>query len=89
MAGGVAEAMSRMVLCQGCGFNVEPEDVREIDADAMAFGAERLACLTCRKCTEVPDLRESYRRGFNAGLDALKRVVIDTVDKSNLRKRPT
>ena len=78
-----------MVACDGCGFSVEVEDVRSLDVDELWYrdDDQKRHCLTCRKCTECPDMRESYRRGFNDGLDALKEAVIHTVEKSNLRRR--
>jgi hypothetical protein len=72
--------MTAMVHCDGCGFNVEPRDVREREESWDQN------CSRCRKCTECPELREAYRRGFNAGLDALKEAVVSVVEKSNLRK---
>ena len=71
-----------MVRCTGCGFNVEQEDVREW----TAYSSD--TAVTCKLCELEPRLKESYRRGFNAGLDALKAAVIDVVDSSGLRKRP-
>jgi len=72
---------STMIRCHGCGFNVEPEEVRETDE----FHDR---CTTCRHCEQEPKLKESYRRGFNAGLDALSQAVMEIVAHSNLRKRP-
>lgn len=73
-----------MVLCTACGFHVEYENVITRDQDAPAPDE---TCLRCIECSKVPKLREAYRRGFNAGLDALKDAVVSTVEKSNLRKR--
>jgi hypothetical protein len=71
----------RMVLCLGCGFHCEEEDVREY----AEYGD---CCVTCKQCELEPRLKESYRRGFNAGLDALTAAVTDIVKNSRLRKRP-
>ena len=70
-----------MILCNGCGFNVEQKDVVEYTE------YDDTHCETCAECHKNPKLRESYRRGFNAGLDALAAGVIEMVTKSNLRKR--
>lgn len=52
----------RMVKCVGCGFNVEHEQVVE-------WGDEASCPRPCRRCSAhcTPDVRESYRRGFNEG----------------------
>ena len=71
-----------MVHCDGCGFNVEPCDARECD-EYIPVGH----CSTCAKCVTEPLLRESYRRGFNAGLDALAEAVTGIVKNSNLRRQ--
>jgi hypothetical protein len=70
-----------MVLCIGCGFHVEPEGVIEREE----YGDRATTCVLCK--TE-PRLKESYRRGFNAGIDALERAVIGIVQTSSLRKKP-
>ncbi len=70
-----------MYLCKGCGFHVEKEDVveeTEYSDDAV----------TCKLCKAEPRLKESYRRGFNAGLDAMERAVVGIVRDLALRKRP-
>jgi hypothetical protein len=69
-----------MVKCRGCGFNVEQRDVQD-------WGEFNIGCERCARCT--PDVREAYRRGFNAGLDALAESVVRAVKDSNPRKRPT
>ena len=71
-----------MIRCRSCGFNVEPKEVRETDELSDN-------CVTCRYCEQEPKLKEAYRRGFNAGLDALSQAVIKIVAHSNLRKPPT
>jgi len=71
-----------MHLCTGCGFHVEKEDVIECDEYS-----DRV--IRCKLCKAEPRLRESYRRGFNAGLDAMERAVVGIVRESGLRKRPT
>lgn len=71
-----------MALCGGCGFHVELEDVRERDEHDDE-------CLTCVLCEAEPRMKESYRRGFNAGLDAMKDAVVQVAEKSNLRRRST
>ncbi len=73
-----------MVLCMGCGFHVEPEDVVE---RVVHHGASD-ACVTCTSCKTEPRLKESYRRGYNAGLDAMARAVTDIAQTSGLRRRP-
>lgn len=70
-----------MVFCDGCGFHAEPEDVVTYDEHSD----ER--CLVCLKCQATPALRESYRRGFNAGLDAMAEAVRHAASTSNLRRR--
>lgn len=70
-----------MVRCDGCGFHVEHYDV----VTAAEGTDER--CEECAKCRATPALRESYRRGFNAGLDAMADAVRNVAEKSNLRKR--
>lgn len=75
--------MSAMTKCDGCGFNVEREDVRKLADETIPRH-----CSECVKCTKNPELREAYRRGFNAGLDVLALAVTDILmQKSNLRKR--
>lgn len=76
--------MAAMIHCDGCGFNVEPEDVRR----KAEFNSET-NCDTCRECEATPKLREAYRRGFNAGLDRLTDAVVNIVKSSGLRKRAT
>lgn len=61
--------MSSMILCTGCGFNVERGDVRS------SIDEERRECSACAPCVQTPRLRESYRRGFNAGLSRGLRCV--------------
>ena len=73
--------MNAMISCSGCGFHVEREDVVE-----WVEYSENAA--TCKLCKAEPRLKESYRRGFNAGLDAMERAVIGIVRESGLRKRP-
>lgn len=75
-----------MIRCLGCGFNVEREEVRERD---VHYNRQDDDCIICRHCEQEPKLRESYRRGFNAGLDALSQAVMQIVAHSNLRKPPT
>lgn len=69
-----------MILCEGCGFNVEKEDVVECNEGESLPDIEE--CKTCKKCNACPDMKESYRRGFNSGLGAmyfaLTEVVRDT-----------
>jgi hypothetical protein len=71
----------QMIKCNGCGFNVEQEDVVELTEYHDS------TCEMCVKCQVNPLLRECYRRGFNAGLDALSQAVQSIVIQSNLRKR--
>lgn len=72
-----------MVLCTGCGFHSEREDVVEWP-DTLE--AEPRTCLTCPRCRATPEMKESYRRGFNAGLDALRGIVVRAVENQNVRK---
>jgi len=75
------EEENRMIDCTGCGFHVERKDVRE-------WTEYSDKAVTCKLCELEPRLKESYRRGFNDGLDALKRAVLDIAENSGLRKRP-
>lgn len=70
-----------MVRCDGCGFHVERRDAYGI------MEADKSVCERCVKCDGLPDMRESYRRGFNAGLDAMAAAVKGIAENSNLRKR--
>lgn len=74
-----------MVKCHGCGFNVEREDVTK-PSETLNAEYDARNCVRCRKCTENPDMRESYRRGYNAGLDAASAALRHAVERSNLRK---
>ncbi len=74
--------MSGLEHCGGCGFHIEPEDVVETAEYSDS-------CLTCKLCQKEPRLKESYRRGYNAGLDAMSRAVKDIAENSGLRKRST
>lgn len=56
-----------MPLCRGCGLHNEIED---------SFGDE------CARCRAVPLLRESYRRGFNAGVDEMRTAIGACVSES-------
>jgi hypothetical protein len=85
-------AMSRMVRCLACGFNVEHYDVHDwgevpggVTVSSVSYPTE---CATCRLCEECPRMRESYRRGFNAGLDALAEAVTRIVRDTTLRRSP-
>lgn len=71
-----------MVHCNGCGFNVERDQVVE-----LTEFVDR--CEICKKCEAEPLLRESYRRGFNAGLDAMSKIVDAALARSDLRKPAT
>lgn len=53
-------AKAAMPLCLGCGFHNEAVD---------SFGHE------CIRCRAVPEMRESYRRGFNAGVEEMRRTM--------------
>lgn len=61
-----------MPLCLGCGFHNEAVD---------SFGHE------CIRCRAEPLLRESYRRGFNAGVEAM-RSTLDSSANSLRRWSP-
>lgn len=81
---GFADQPRPMVKCLGCGFNVEREDARTgLDTDHYS----RPACDTCTKCEACPDMRESYRRGFNAGIDEAKRGVEVAIGRMKRRER--
>lgn len=67
-----------MFRCDGCGFNVERKD---------AYGIIGSACGRCVRCDGVPDMRESYRRGFNAGLQAMAMAVRDAATDAVQEKR--
>ena len=72
---GFADQPHTMVKCYGCGFNVEKEDARE--GLKRGYGPYPPECTTCVKCEACPDMRESYRRGFKAGVEDVKRRVRD------------
>ena len=69
------------VRCEGCGFDVEVERV------VLYQEYTDEVCDRCVDCDENPRLRESYRRGFNAGLDAMVEAMTRTARDSNLRRR--
>ena len=73
---GFADQPRARVLCTGCGLNVESEDATPLDRYSIQ-GKELTHA--CRKCTACPDMRESYQRGYNAGLDAMGEHVNRTV----------
>jgi len=64
--------MRGMVRCNGCGFNVEEEQVRPVGSQVGGTPCvpER-QCSECIYCVAEPKMRESYRRGFNAGMNAM------------------
>ena len=72
---GFADQPRPMYLCLGCGFHVEREDVRSNRIDIEGTDVTEHTCGTCAKCVAHPDLRESYRRGFDAGADMMRRRV--------------
>lgn len=76
----------RMIKCGGCGFNVEREQVVDWGEELHTEVDHRTRCDRCQRCT--PDVREAYRRGFNAGLDAMASAVVHTAKHSALRKLP-
>ncbi len=60
-----------MYRCTGCGFHAEDYDVvADIDH-------ERHKCSKCKLCEREPRLRESYRRGYNAGLEHGCHAMVD------------
>lgn len=61
-----------MVLCRGCGFNVEQRDVLSWPG-LHPVAAYLDSCVRCKRCT--PDVREAYRRGFNSGVTDMARTV--------------
>jgi hypothetical protein len=74
----------KMIHCNGCGFNVEPYDTRQ----ETGGWKQDFTCESCKLCEAEPRLRECYRRGFNAGLDAMAKAVADVAQNSALRKWP-
>lgn len=70
-----------MIKCLGCGFNREPHTVTEFD-----LNDDRASSRRCDMCRRIPDLVEAYRRGFNAGVEAV-RVTLDRYAKT-LRRPP-
>lgn len=74
-----------MTHCDGCGFNVEPKDAGTI----VDPGDEHRPphCSNCTKCNACPDMRESYRRGFNAGIDKMISAVQTILEGSSALKR--
>ena len=86
MGSGIDEAngsRDRMVLCRGCGFNVERQDVISWPDLHPTIGFLTL-CTRCKRCT--PDVREAHRRGFNAGLAAMAQAVRERTELGNLHR---
>ena len=71
-------ATGAMIYCRGCGFNVEREDVRSDISVAE--------CTRCHICATSPKIRESHRRGFNAGLEAMAKAMTHAAHHSGLRR---
>lgn len=65
-----------MIHCNGCGFYAERSDVKSVICRPNDHDQEE--CSACVKCAANPDLRESYRRGFNAGLNAASSYISDS-----------
>jgi hypothetical protein len=80
---GFADQPRPMVKCQGCGFNVETEDARK--NFKPGYGHYRPECDTCIKCEACPDMRESYRRGHNAGVAEVRQRIESVM--SNMKPR--
>lgn len=59
-----------LIKCLGCGFNVEEEDVGPA-------GHDKETCETCKRCEACPDMRESFRRGFNEGVNSVRSIILD------------
>ena len=75
--------MSAMVKCDGCGFNVEHEDVTTLAEQTLPGH-----CDTCTRCHGIPYVREAYRRGFNDGVNKMAEAVVGVIEKKNeLRKQ--
>jgi hypothetical protein len=72
------------VKCEGCGLHVERQEVLDWGQEHVAI-EHRAGCERCVRCT--PDVRAAFRRGFNAGLDAMAKAAHDVATRSNLRKR--
>jgi hypothetical protein len=49
-----------------------------------AYGL-RSTCDTCIKCEACPDMHESYRRGFRAGVETTKEEVTAAVGRALFR----
>lgn len=72
------QTYNSMVLCVGCGFNVEPEDATQLDRYSING---KMMTRTCVKCTACPDMRESYRRGFAAGQAQIRERVLGSIHR--------
>lgn len=80
--------MSAIVRCDGCGSSVEREQVVNYgDHPYDGKPDNNYHCDSCTGCTENPKLREAYRRGFNAGVDAMAEAVVGVIEKKNELKR--
>jgi hypothetical protein len=79
----LADQLRKMVHCLGCGFNVEQEDARK-NLDLRDGYGDAPKCNTCIKCETCPDMRESYRRGYNAGINRMCDIMNATITR-----RPT
>ena len=75
---GFADQPRLMVSCRGCGFSVEPEHARGGKEDEPS--RMKRWCGTCAKCERTPEMRESYRRGFNAGLEKARECIRESAD---------
>jgi len=86
MGSGMDEAngsRDRMVLCHGCGLNVERQDVISWPGPHPTLGF-LTSCTRCTRCT--PDVREAHRRGFNAGLAAMAQAVRERTEQGDLHR---
>jgi hypothetical protein len=79
---GFADKPRQMVKCIGCGFNVEREDARgEVSTGYNNSGFQKEECATCVKCVASPDIRKSYRRGFDAGVESMRQQVASIISR--------
>jgi len=69
-----------LIKCHGCGSHIRSDHAVKKDE---SWDTD---CIRCTKCSDNPELRAAYDRGFDDGLDAAAVALQGTVTKSNLRK---